>query len=163
MSGIVRLAPRFRLRDTEGVSDLVPEHVLVLYENSPRGDAAIREAVAVAPTNARLTVVTVAVIESGDARCCDTRAGYWNGVVRELAGGDLDRARSVIGDGGTAVFKVLTGKSALAALAHEVEESRADLVVVPSGRGIHPWFRARRARQLRRRARDAVVVSASAA
>jgi len=148
------------VRENEGVADLLPEHVLVFYENSRRGVAAIRQAVAVAPASARLTVVTVAVIESQGARCCDTRAGYWNGVVRELAGADLDRARSLIGGGTTAVFKVLTGESVLAALTLEARQSRADMVVVPSGRGVHPWFRARRARRLQRRAADAVVVSA---
>jgi nucleotide-binding universal stress UspA family protein len=148
------------LRDNVRVSDLAPEHVLVLYENSRRGAAAIRQAAA---TNARLTVVTVAVTESADAKCCDTRAGYWNGVVRELAAADLDRARSLVGARASAEFKVLTGQSLLAALTLEAERSGADMVVVPSGRGIHPWFRARRARRLQRRTVDAVVVSASAA
>jgi hypothetical protein len=151
------------LRDNEGVVDLVPEHVLVLYENSRRGAAAIRQAAAVAPRSARVTVVTVAVTESGGARCCDTRAGYWNGVVRELAGADLDRARTLIEGRTTAVFKVLTGQSVLAALTLETQQSGADLVVVPSGRGIHPWFRARRARRLQRRAANAVVVAAASA
>lgn len=148
------------MRDNVRVSDLAPEHVLVLYENSRRGAAAIRQAAA---ANARLTVVTVAVIESADAKCCDTRAGYWNGVVRELAAADLDRARSLVGARASAEFKVLTGQSLLAALTLEAERSGADMVVVPSGRGIHPWFRARRARRLQRRTVDAVVVSASAA
>jgi hypothetical protein len=151
------------VRHNVRVADLAPEHVLVLYEDSRRGAAAIRQAAAAAPTDARLTVVTVAVTESADAKCCDTRAGYWNGVVRELAGVDLDRARSLIEGRTLAEFKVLTGQSVLAALTLEAQQSRADMVVVPSGRGIHPWFRARRARRLQRRTVDAVVVSASAA
>ena len=151
-----RCAPR--LRDNERVADLVPEHVLVLYENSRRGAAAVRQAAAVAPTNARLTVVTVAVTESADAKCCDTRAGYWNGVVQELADADLDRARSLIEGRSTAEFKVLTGQSVLAAMTLEAQQSGANMVVVPCGRGIHPWFRARRARRLQRRTADAVVV-----
>jgi hypothetical protein len=148
------------LRDNVRVADPAPEHVLVLYENSQRGAAAIRQAAA---TNARLTVVTVAVTESADAKCCDTRAGYWNGVVRDLAAADLNRARSLVGARASAEFKVLTGHSLLAALALEAERSGAGMVVVPSDRGIHPWFRARRARRLQRRTVDAVVVSASAA
>ena len=68
------------------------------------------------------------------------------------------RARSLIGGRTTAVFKVLTGQSVLAALTLEAQESRADMVIVPSGRGIHPWFRARRARRLQRGAADAIVV-----
>jgi hypothetical protein len=141
----------------------MPEHILVLYENSRRGAAAIREAEAAAPADARLTVVTVAVTESAGAKCCDTRAGYWNGVVRELAGADLDRARSLIGGRTTAAFKVLTGQSVIAALTLEAQQSGADMVIVPSGRGIHPWFRARRARRLQRRAAAAVVVAPATA
>jgi len=104
-------------------------------------------------------VVAVAVIERADARCCDTRAGYWNQVVQELAADDLDQARSLVGDRTSATFKVLTADSVLDALALEAERSDADLVVVPSGRGVHPWIRARRARRLQRRATDAVVVA----
>ena len=148
------------MRDNDRLADPVPDHVLVLYERSRRGAAAIRQAAAAAAATARLTVVTVAVTESAGARCCDTRAGYWNGVVQELADADLDRARSLVEGGTTAEFKILTGKSVLAALALEAQQSGADLVVVPSGRGIHPWFRARRARRLQRRTADAVVVAA---
>jgi len=133
---------------------------LVLYEGSRRGAAAIEQAAETAArTSARLTVVAVAVTERADAGCCDTRAGYWNQVVQELAAGDLDHARSLVGDRASAAFKVLRGTSVLDALALEARRSGADLVVVPSGRGIHPWIRARRARQLQRRATDAVVVA----
>jgi len=128
------------MRENDRLADPVPDHVLVLYERSRRGAAAIRQAAA----TARLT----------------TRAGDWNGGVRELADADLDRARSLVEGGTTAEFKILTGKSVLAALALEAQQSGADLVVVPSGRGIHPWFRARRARRLQRRTADAVVVAA---
>ena len=141
-------------------ADSVPEHILVLYENSSRGAAAIQQAAeAAARANASLTVVVVAVTEREDAGCCDTRAGYWNGVVRDLASADLQRARSLLGDGTTAAFKVVAGRSVLAALALETKRSRADMVVVPSGRGVHPWFRSRRARRLQRRATGSVVVA----
>jgi nucleotide-binding universal stress UspA family protein len=133
---------------------------LVLCERSRRGAAAIEQAAETAArTDARLTVVAVAVIERADARCCDTRAGYWNQVVQELAADDLDQARSLVGDRTSATFKVLTADSVLDALALEAERSDADLVVVPSGRGVHPWIRARRARRLQRRAPGAVVVA----
>ena len=145
------------------MGDPVPDHVLVLYERSRRGAAAIRQAAAAAAATARLTVVTVAVTESADANRCDTRAGYWNGVVKELADADLDHARSLVQGRTTAEFKLLTGKSVLAALTLEAQQSGADMVVVPSGRGIHPWFRARRARRLQRRTADAVVVAAPSA
>ena len=70
--------------------------------------------------------------------------------MRETVPVPLDRARSLVVDTTTAEFKVLTGPSVLAALTLEAEQSGADLVVLPSGRGIHPWFRARRARRLQR-------------
>jgi hypothetical protein len=104
-------------------------------------------------------VVAVAVTEPEGAGCCDRRAVYWNGVVRELAAADLDRARALIGAATTAEFKVLTGRSLLATLALEAERSRADMVMLPPGRGRHPWFRTRRARPLQHRAAGAVVVT----
>jgi nucleotide-binding universal stress UspA family protein len=142
------------------VADSVAKRVLVLYESSSRGAAASEQAAeAAAQAHASLTVVVVAVTEREDAGCCDTRAGYWNGVVRELASADLRRARSLLGDATGAEFTVVTERSELAALALEIERSRADVVVVPSGRGVHPWFRSRRARRLQRRATGAVVVA----
>lgn len=150
------------MRNNPDVADPVPQHVLVLYENSRRGAAAIQQAAqTAAQANARLTVVAVAVTETEDARCCDTRAGYWNGVVRELAAEDLDRARRLLPIGTGAEFRVLIERSVLAALALEAQRSQPDMVLVPSGRGIHPWLRTRRARQLQRRAAPAVVVAAA--
>lgn len=144
------------------MADPAPETILVLYENSRRGAAAIQRArEEAARTDARLTVVAVAATESADAKCCDTRAGYWNGVVQELAAEDLDRARSLLGGSSPTEFKVLTERSVLAALALEAQRSRADMVVVPAGRGVHPWFRMRLARRLQRRAPAAVVVTAA--
>lgn len=141
--------------------DTTPAHILVLYENSRRGAAAIQQAAELAVrTNALLTVVAVAVTEPEDTRCCDTRAVYWNGVVRELAVEDLARARALLGADTAAEFKVVTERSVPAGLALEAERSRADMIVVPSDSGIHPWSRSRRARQVQRRARDAVVVAA---
>ena len=137
-----------------------PAHVLVLFEDSRRGAAALRHAAELAAgADARLTVVSVAVIESEDTGCCDTRSVYWNGVVRELAARDLDRARSLIGADAVAEFKLVMERSVAGALALEAQRSRADMIVVPAARGIHPWSRSRRARQVQRRATDAVVVA----
>jgi nucleotide-binding universal stress UspA family protein len=148
------------VRQNAGVAESVPEHILVLCENSRRGARALQRAAAEAEqTNARLTVVTVVVTEPENVGCCDTRAVYWNGVVRDLAAEDLDRARSLLGAGTAAEFKVLTGRSVLAALALEAQRSGADMVVLPSGRGIHPWFRTRRARRLQRRTAGSIVVA----
>ena len=60
-----------------------PAHVLVAYEPSRSGDDAVRRAAELAAeAGARLTVVTVAVSEPTDRKCCDTRSVYWNGVLR---------------------------------------------------------------------------------
>src|SRR3954451_6506648 len=140
------------LRNNHDVARPHARHVLVLYESSRRGAAALeRAAETAARTHARLTVVAVAVLEPAGARCCDTRAGYWNQVVQEPAAGDLEQARSLVGDRSSAEFKVLTGESVLDAVALEARRSGADLVMVPSDRGIHPWIRARRAATRQRR------------
>jgi nucleotide-binding universal stress UspA family protein len=142
------------------MADPAPGHILVLCENSRRGAAALQSAAdEAARANARLTVIAVAVTEREHAGCCDRRSGYWNGVVRELAAEDLDRARSAIGAVTTAEFKVVTERSVLAGVALEARRSRADLIVVPPDRGIHRWFRTRRARRLQHRATGTVVVA----
>ena len=75
-----------------------PAHVLVAYEPSRSGDDAVRRAAELAAeAGARLTVVTVAVSEPTDRKCCDTRSVYWNGVLRELAGDELSRAVVAVG------------------------------------------------------------------
>jgi nucleotide-binding universal stress UspA family protein len=148
-------------RKNGGVVDATPARILVLYENSRRGAAALEQAAALAAREgALLTVVVVAVTEPEDASCCDTRAVYWNGIVRELAAEDLGRARALLRAGTTAEFKVVTARSIPTALAIEAERSRADMILVPSARGVLPWSRSRRARQVQRRVRDAVVLAA---
>ncbi len=137
----------------------LPAHVLVLYEPSRRGDASIGHAAEIATNaGARLTVVTVAVAETTDAQCCDTRAGYWNEVVLELAGEELDRARDTVGPKTDADFKVVSGRSVPSAVAGEAERCGADVVVVPRQRSLLPWARSRRARQVRRQTPRAVVL-----
>jgi hypothetical protein len=143
------------------VVDATPARIVVLYENSRRGTAALEQAVELAEREgALLTVVVVAVTEPEDARCCDTRAVYWNRIVHELATEDLGRARTLLRSDTAAEFKVVTARSIPTALAIEAQRSRADTLLVPSARGVHPWSRSRRARQVQRRVRDAVVVAA---
>jgi nucleotide-binding universal stress UspA family protein len=148
--------------ENAAVADPGPGHILVLCENSRRGARALQWAAGeAAQTNARLTVVAVAVTEPENAGCCDTRSVYWNGVVRQLATQDLDRARSLVGAGAAADFKLLTERSVLAGMALEAQRSGADMVVLPSDRGLHPWFRSRRARRLQRRAPGSIVVASA--
>lgn len=136
----------------------LPAHVLVFYEPSRPGDASLGHAAEIAArAGARLTVVTVAVAEPEDG-CCDTRAGYWNEVVLELAGEELDRARDAIGPKTDADFRVVSGRSVPTALAHEAQRSGADVVVVPRRRSLFPWGRSRHARQVQRQTPHAVVL-----
>lgn len=148
------------MRKDGGVADPAPAHILVLYESSRRSAAALEQAADLATrSGARLTVVVAAILESEHPSCCDTRAGYWNGIVRELAAADLVRARGLLRAGTAADFRVVPARSIPIALASEAERCGADLVLVPSARGIR---RSRRARQVQRRVRDAVVVAAGA-
>jgi nucleotide-binding universal stress UspA family protein len=149
------------MRENPDVTDPTPAHILVLYEDSRRGAAAIQQAAELATrADALLTVVAVAVTEPEDTHCCDTRSVYWNGVVQELAAEDLGRARALLDAGTASKFKVVTERSVPVALALEARRSRADMIVVPSDRGIYPRSRSRRARQVKRRIPDAVVVAA---
>ena len=137
-----------------------PSHILALYEPSRRGAEAIRQAVEMATAkNARLTVVTVAVAEPTDRKCCDLRSGYWNEVVREVATHELAGARAAVGAAAAAEFRVVSGRSVAIAVANEAARCEADLVVVPRERSLLPWSRTRRARQVRRRTDRAVLVA----
>jgi hypothetical protein len=72
-------------------------HTLVIYRASERADARLRELVgALDQRGSRLTVVALAVEEPVSRRCCDTRSVLWNGIKRELAEGDLARARLLV-------------------------------------------------------------------
>jgi nucleotide-binding universal stress UspA family protein len=139
-----------------------PTHILALYEPSESGEQAIRRAVEVATAvRARLTVVTVAIAEPTDRRCCDTRSGYWNGVMRELAGDELAGARRAVGAGVDAAFRVVSGRSLVRALTDEAARCGADMVVVPRPRGMFSWATTRRVRRLQRRTAGSVVLVGS--
>ena len=137
-----------------------PAHVLVAYEPSRSGDDAVRRAAELAAeAGARLTVVTVAVSEPTDRKCCDTRSVYWNGVLRELAGDELSRAVVAVGSDAGAEFRVISGRSVSSAIAQEAERCKADVVIVGRDRGLLPWTRMRRARQVQRRTSRAVITA----
>ncbi len=135
-----------------------PAHVLVAYEPSRSGEDAVRRAAELAAeSGARLTVVTVAVSEPTDRKCCDTRSVYWNGVLRELARDELSRAVVAVGSDADAEFRVISGRSVPSAIAEEAERCEADVVIVGRERGLLPWTRTRRVRQLQRRTSRAVI------
>jgi len=138
-----------------------PAHVLVVYEPSRRGEAAVRHAAKIATkAGARLSVVTVAVVEATDCHCCDTRSVYWNQVVRELAEDELAGARDVVSLNAAADFRVVSGESLPSAIAREAEQGGADMVVMPRRRSLLPWRRSRHVRQVQRRNPPAVVLLA---
>ncbi len=137
------------------------DHVLALYEPGRRGEASVRHAAQVAAkAGARLTVVTVAIVEPTDGQCCDRRSVYWNGVVKELAEDELIRAREAVGSDAVRDFRVISGRSVPRALADEAERCGADTVVVPRRRSVLPWARKRHARHLQRRTKRALVLLA---
>jgi nucleotide-binding universal stress UspA family protein len=137
-----------------------PAHVLAVYEPSRCGDDAVRRAAELAAgSGARLTVVTVAVAEPTDRKCCDTRSAYWNGVLQEVAGDELGRARLAVGSSAVAEFRVISGRSVPSAIADEAERCKADVVVLGREQGLLPWTRMRRARQVRRRTSRAVIAA----
>jgi nucleotide-binding universal stress UspA family protein len=135
-----------------------PAHVLAVYESGRRGDDAVRRAAELAAeADARLTVVTVATYEPTDRKCCDTRSVYWNEVLREVAADELGRARMAVGSAAAVEFRVISGRSVPSAIADEAERCNADVVVVGCARGLLPWTRVRRARQVQRRTSRAVM------
>jgi len=121
----------------------------VLFEPTPAGVAALREAAALGDAHTRLTVVALAP-QSVQPRCCARGPGVEvvNCVVRDEAERDLAAAREILGERADGVtFKSLVGNRdpALAAWA----AARAfEVIVLPARRlafGGHPF-----ARRLRR-------------
>jgi nucleotide-binding universal stress UspA family protein len=137
-----------------------PAHVLAVYERSRRGDDAVRRAAELAArSDARLTVVTVAVSEPTDRKCCDTRSVYWNEVLREIAADELDCARLAVGSRAAVEFRVISGRSVPSAIADEAELCDADVIVLGHEQGRLPWTRMRRARQVQRRTSRVVIAA----
>jgi hypothetical protein len=132
--------------------------VLALYEPSRSGHDAVRLAVEIAiQKRARLTVITVAVFEPTNQGCCDTRSVYWNGVIEELAANELVAVRDLVGAHPAAELRVVSARTVTRGVADEAARCGAELVVMPRPRGLVPWWRTRRVRQVQRRAGGAVV------
>ena len=115
-------------------------HVLVLYRRSANGDKALAEASQLARAAvARMTVVTVALVERCNRRCCcNIRSSYWNGMVRELADDELRGARETLAGTPGVDFAVASGESLGRVLAREAAERGCDVIVVP--RPAHRWL-----------------------
>jgi hypothetical protein len=126
-----------------------PAHVLVLFEPTTSGAAALREAAELCDPGTEVTVVTLAP-QSVAPRCCarGPSVEVVNCVVREEAESDLHKAREILRDAADrATFKRLVGTRDPPIAAWAAAQS-FDLIVLPSRRlsiGGHPL-----ARKLRR-------------
>jgi hypothetical protein len=144
-------AGRMRIQATDRTSATSPPpaRVLVLFESTPSGVAALRQAAAASDAHTQLAVVTLAP-QSVPARCCarGPSVEVVNCVVRDAAEEDLREAREILGDAAQrATFTSLVGTRD-PSLASWAAAKAFDLIVLPSRRlsiGGHPL-----ARRLRR-------------
>ena len=139
--------------------DVAYQHILVAYDGTSEGDAALLAASKLAMHDgARLTIVTVVLLERPTRRV--TRlpmlTGVWNDVLLDRARADLQRAGRLLEI--PAERTVLFG-SQTKALAAGAEEFGCDAIMLPAPRcrwlaSVLPLERSRR---LRRRAEVAVL------
>jgi hypothetical protein len=107
--------------------------VIVLYEPSEHGRAALAEAERVAhDRHARLSVVVHARRERENVGCTQCRANvvFWNRERNLIAHQELDEARALLGDPAGAEYRVTTGPT-VRSLAELAALERADVIVVP--------------------------------
>ncbi len=140
--------PAVRLDEVGAPGHLRGARVLVLFEPTPNGVAALRRAAELThAAQAELTVVTLAP-QQECTRCCGPSAEPLNSAVRDDAERDLGAARELVGPAADrTAFKVLVG-GCDPPLAAWVTERGFGLVLLPDHRftlGGHPS-----ARKLRR-------------
>jgi nucleotide-binding universal stress UspA family protein len=119
------------------------KRVLVTYEPSREGDAALGYALDIARTaGATLTVVSVTPQERTDVGCASCRASAraWNEQLRLLAHERLSTAAKTIGDSPAVQYLAACGPERQV-LAQAARQYEADIVVVP-------WRRAERLRRV---------------
>ena len=117
--------------------------VLVAYEASREGDAALAYALDIArAAGARLTVASVAPQERTDVGCahCRASARAWNEQLRLLAHERLSKAATTIGDSPAVHYLAACGPERQV-LAQAARQYEADIVIVP-------WRRAERLRRV---------------
>jgi hypothetical protein len=140
--------PSAVLDDRDGAGARRPGRILVLFESTPSGVAALREAARLQGADTHVTVVTLAP-QSLQPRCCarGPSVEVVNCVVREEAATDLCEAREILGDEHNVTFDTLIGTRDPPLHAWAAEQT-FDLIVLPARRlalGGHPL-----ARRLRR-------------
>ena len=130
------------------------QHILVAYDGTAEGDAALLAASKLAARNgARLTIVTVVALERPIRRI--TRlpmlTSVWNDVLLDRARADLERADRLLDT--PAELTVLFG-SQTEALAAGAEEFGCDAIMLPAQRTprLAKLLQLDRSRRLRRRA-----------
>jgi hypothetical protein len=108
--------------------------ILVLFEDSANGAAALRRAAeAAGSVDGALVVVTLAGQDPNNC-CCGPSPYAFNRAVREAASEDLDRARMLLGGQAEGVtFRLLAGQPE-PPLASWVNDRRFDIVFVPRRR-----------------------------
>lgn len=106
-------------------------HVLVVFDDSSAGRRALEAAALVADERrADLSVVVLVDYDTRQIGCC-VPAGYWNGVLTELASGDLGKARDLVGTRRASTsFEVASGNG-MKGIEQASAKFGSDLVVVP--------------------------------
>ena len=127
----------------DGSVTLAPMTLLVGYQPSRAGDAALDAAVLRAEDADADLAVAYVVPEEVSRSCCSISPGRWKEILEEEARAALGRARARVDGARHADYVVVRGRpaDALAAAAHE---RGCDVVVVPGSP------RGRTARALRR-------------
>ncbi len=127
------ILPRDSILDHRA-TDAFAVRVLVLFESSRNGVAALGQGAELTnAAQAELTVVTLAP-QQECTRCCGPSAEPFNSAVREDAGRDLGAARELIGPAADrTVFKVLVG-GCEPPLEAWIAEQAFDLVLLPKHR-----------------------------
>jgi nucleotide-binding universal stress UspA family protein len=128
-----RMEPRERARppSTRGERDV--RRVLVSYESSPRGRAALMHAIGLAGGyGADLIVASVATHERVDVGCarCRSSASLWNREMLAMAEESLAEAAGLVGPSPAVEYRVAIGSPARA-IAQAADESGADVIVIP--------------------------------
>lgn len=115
--------------------------MLAFLDDSRRSDEVISTAQEVAASSdARLTLVAVAVVEDERRGCCDLRSGLWNRMQRELAAEQLRSAQAHLAPSVLATLAVAEGPSVEESLIREARSGDYDLLVVPDERrSMLPW------------------------
>ena len=115
--------------------------VLAFVDGSRGSDEVVAAAQELAtPSDARVTLVAVAVIEDERPGCCDLRSGVWNRMQRELAAEQLRTAEARIGSGVRPRRAIVEGTSVEQSLVDESRSGGYDLIVVANERRSRwPW------------------------